>query len=138
MAVGLKVDFLWYPIGTGDFVHSFFSTICYNLEDGKWGGRFPYLMNSLYQGELSYKDVDRAKEELTIICKELKGFFPDKVVWDIEDLSKQPPWGRDISPDIKNLSDYFITCDGENIFDEIVKALHESKKEKQNIILESL
>ena len=27
MTVGLKVDFLWCPIGDGDFVHSFFSTI---------------------------------------------------------------------------------------------------------------
>ena len=58
MPVGLKVDFLWYPIGTGDFVHAFFSTICYNLEEKKWGSRFPCLMNDLYQGELSYKDVD--------------------------------------------------------------------------------
>lgn len=138
MAVGLKVDFLWYPIGTGDFVHSFFSTICYNLEGGKWGSRFPYLMNNLYQGELSYKDVDSAKEELTIIIKELKEFSPDRVIWDIEDLSKQPPWGKNISPEIKNLSNYFITCDGENIFDEIIKAFQESKVEKQNIILQSL
>lgn len=138
MAVGLKVDFLWYPIGTGDFVHSFFSTICYNLEGEKWGSRFPYLMNNLYQGELSYKDVDSAKDELTIIFKEFKAFSPDKVVWDIEDLSKLPPWGEDISPEIKNLSDYFITCDGENIFDEIIKAFQESKVEKQNIILEKL
>ncbi len=138
MAVGLKVDFLWYPIGTGDFVHSFFSTICYNLEGGKWGSRFPYLMNSLYQGELSYNDLDSAKEELTVIIEEFKEFSPDQVIWDIEDLSKQPPWGNNISPEIKNLSDYFITCDGENIFDEIIKAFKEAKAEKQNIILTSL
>lgn len=138
MAVGLKVDFLWYPIGTVDFVHSFFSTICYNLEDKKWGSRFHYMMNSLYQGELFYKDVDNAMRELEIIRKELRKFSPDKVIWDIEDLSKHPPWGSNISPEIKNLSDYFITCNGENIFDEIIKAFRESKVEKQNVILERL
>lgn len=138
MAVGLKVDFLWHPIGTGDFVHAFFSTICYNLENKKWGSRFPCLMNDLYQGELSYKDVDNAREELTIIIKEFEEFPTCKVVWNIEDLSQQPPWGENISPEIKNLSDYFITCDGENIFDEIIKAFHESKVEKQNIILQSI
>lgn len=138
MAIGLKVDFLWYPIGTGDFVHSFFSTICYNLENKKWGSRFPYLMNDLYQGELSYNNIDNAREELEIIRKELKACSVEKVVWDIEDLSKQPPWGNDISPDIKNLSNYFITCDGEDIFDELIKAFHESQVEQQNIILESL
>ena len=95
-------------------------------------------MNDLYQGELSYKDVDRAKEELAVIKKELEKFSPDKVIWDIEDLSKQPPWGKNISPEIKNLSDCFITCDGENIFDEIMKAFREAKTENQNIILKSL
>ena len=64
MAVGLKVDFLWYPIRDGDFVHSFFSTISYNLEKDGWGSRFPYLMNKLYQGELSFQDAAKANEEL--------------------------------------------------------------------------
>ena len=41
MDVGLKVDFLWYPIGDGDFVHSFFSTISCNFEKGNWGSPFP-------------------------------------------------------------------------------------------------
>lgn len=34
MAVGLKVDFLWYPIGTGDFVHSFFQQYVTTLKAG--------------------------------------------------------------------------------------------------------
>ena len=95
-------------------------------------------MNSLYQGELSYNNLDSAKEELTVIIEEFKEFSADQVIWDIEDLSKQTPWGNDISPEIKNLSDYFITCDGENIFDEIIKAFKEAKAEKQNIVLTSL
>lgn len=32
MAVGFKVKFYWYQIGHGDFLHSFFSTVAYNLE----------------------------------------------------------------------------------------------------------
>lgn len=138
MAVGLKVDFLWYPIGSGDFVHSFFSTICCNLENQEWGSKFPYLMNKLYQGELAHQDVDDARAELAIIRKEFEKFPPEKVVWDIEDLDKQPPWGSDISPEIKSLSNYFVTCDGEDLFDEINKAFRESQLEKQNIILDSL
>lgn len=138
MAVGLKVDFLWYPIGTGDFVHAFFSTVCYNLENQVWGSRFPNLMNNLYQGELSYENVDKAREELKIIREELAEYSPDKVVWDIEDLDKQSPWGEDISPDITNLSNYFITCDGDDIFEEFFKALHESQVERQNVMLENL
>ena len=32
MAVGFKVAFFCYQIGNGDFLHSFFSTVSYNLD----------------------------------------------------------------------------------------------------------
>ena len=104
MAVGFKVKFYWYQIGDSDFLHSFFSTVAYNLENGNWGSRFPVIMNELYQGKLECDNTDKALEELSIIRKELQKFSPEKVVWDIEDLSKQPPWGNDISEDITDLS----------------------------------
>nr|WP_270440761.1 Imm70 family immunity protein [Butyricicoccus sp. AF86-03b2A] len=28
-------------MGTADFLHAFFSTVCGRLENGKWGSRFP-------------------------------------------------------------------------------------------------
>ncbi|EHV5202079.1 hypothetical protein K0T49_001657, partial [Listeria monocytogenes] len=56
MSVGIKVDFLWFPIGSGDFLHSFFSTICVNLEDKKWGSKYPTLMKKLYSGRLNTED----------------------------------------------------------------------------------
>ena len=40
MAVGFKVGFFWYQIGSGDFLHCFFSTVAVNLENGNWGSRF--------------------------------------------------------------------------------------------------
>lgn len=94
MAVGFTVDFYYYSIGSADFLHSFFSTVAVNLEGGKWGSRFPVLMNELYQGKLPVEKTDIAFEELNTIREELKDFSPDKVVWDIDDLFKQPPWGK--------------------------------------------
>lgn len=112
--VGFKVDFYWFEIGSGDFLDSFFSTVAYRLEGAKWGRRFPVIMKKLYQGELKRKEIDKAIKELNIIKKELEKFTPDKVIWDIEDLSKQPPWGNEISEDITDLSNYFVTSDGED------------------------
>jgi hypothetical protein len=106
MAVAVKVDFLWFPIGTGDFVHCFLSTICVNLENRTWGSRFPFLMNDLYQGELSYVDVDSARLELDEVLQEFGDYPPDKVIWDSEEVSKKPPWGDVISSDIHSLSNY--------------------------------
>lgn len=112
--VGFKVKFYWYQIGSGDFLHSFFSTVAYNLENTKWGSRFPTIMKELYQGHLSKEHIDDVISELSVISVELRDFPPDRVIWDMEDLSKRPPWENDISEDITNLSNYFVTSDGED------------------------
>ena len=138
MAVGFKVKFYWYQIGHGDFLHSFFSTVAYNLENGDWGSRFPVIMNELYQGKIERENVDSAIEELNVIRKELQAFSPDKVIWDIEDLSKQPPWGSDISKDITDLSNYFVTSDGEDFLSVFMCALEMAKETNSEIEIGSI
>ena len=48
---------------------------------------------------------------------------PKDVVWDIDDLSKQPPWKDNISGDITDLSDYFVTSGGEDFITLFFPAL---------------
>ena len=86
--VGFKIKYYWYQIGTGDFLYAFFSTISTNLENRIWGSRFPIIMNQLYQGKIDNANILKALEELQIIKEELKHFSPEKIVWDIDDLSK--------------------------------------------------
>lgn len=133
MAVGFSVGFYWFQIGTGDFLHSFFSTVAFNLENKKWGSRFPIIMNKLYQGKLEVEVVDKAIEELKVIQEELKAYGPGKVIWDIEDLSKQPPWGNEISKDITDLSNYFVTSDGEDFLSVFFRALVKAKENNTSI-----
>ena len=128
MTVGFKVKFYWYQIGHSDFLHSFFSSVAYYLENRDWGSRFPVIMNELYQGKIKREDIDNAIEELNVIRKELQAFSPDKVIWDIEDLSKQPPWGSDISKDITDLSNYFVTSDGNDFLTVFLHALEKAKE----------
>ena len=59
MAVGFKVGYYWFQVGTSDFLHSFFSTICIRLEHGKWGRVYPKLMGELYQGCLKNQNLWR-------------------------------------------------------------------------------
>lgn len=138
MPIGFKVGFFWYQIGTGDFLHSFFSTIAYNLENKNWGSRFPVIMNELYQGKMNVENVDKAITELEIIKKELKKYPPQKVVWDIDDLSKQPPWGDNISKDITDLSNYFVTSDGADFLTIFLHALEKSKEINCDLEIKSL
>ena len=136
--VGLKVHFFWYQVGTGDFFHSFFSTIAYNLEDAKWGTKYPYIMNELYNGLLKEEHLEKAKAELVNIKKELEKLPVSRAIWDIEDLSKQMPWGNNTSSDITDLSNYFVTSDGEDLITIIDHAIDKAMEIQADISIESM
>jgi endo-1,4-beta-D-glucanase Y len=87
----------------------------------------------LYQGRLSWKNANKVVKELQIVKDELKKFTPEYVVWDIEDISKQPPWKNNISSDITDLSNYFITSDGRNLINVILMVLNDSISEKTDV-----
>ncbi|MBD3921020.1 immunity 70 family protein [Paenibacillus sp. PR3] len=123
MTVGLKAHYFWFPIGTGDFLHSFFSTISYNLEPNGWGTKYPVLLKSLYHEQLDKAQIPALQEELNNARELLMDIPPNKVIWDIEDLSKRPPWGDDISPEITSLGNYFVSSDSKQVFDIFLKAI---------------
>ncbi|QPI62597.1 immunity 70 family protein [Vreelandella venusta] len=130
MAVGIKVGSITDEIGTPDFFHAFFSTVSFNLEKG-WGSRFPHLLTNLYQGGLEAAFAENALAELEQVKEELSAFSPEQVVWDIEDLSKQPPWGSDISQDITSLANYFVASTGRDLIEILLEALDEAAKSKR-------
>lgn len=121
--IGFTTHLYYYQIGSGDLLHSFFSTVAHHLEGGKWGSRYPLLMNELYQGELAAEHTAAALEELADIKDKLKSLSPDKVIWDIDDLVKRPPWGDNISADITDMSNYYVTSDGEDFMTIFFNAL---------------
>lgn len=59
-------------------------------------------MNELYQGDLKTTRIPITLKELESIKQGLAKLPPDKMIWDIENLSAQPPWGTNISSDINN------------------------------------
>ena len=124
MTVGFKVGNITDEIGSSEFFHAFFSTIAVRLESG-WGARFPVLMAKLYQGEVGQPDAAAALLELATVETELAKFKPDKVVWDVEDRSKSPPWGSNIATTITDLSNYFVTSTGRDLIPTLREALKE-------------
>lgn len=124
-------------IGTPDFLNAFFATISKNLEPNGWGSRFPALLNSLYQGRLSKENVRQAQGELAVIRAELREFPPENIVWDYSHPEKEPPWGKNISGDIVDLSEYFITSTGRDVFDVINDCLEDALKYGEQVTIES-
>jgi 2,3-bisphosphoglycerate-dependent phosphoglycerate mutase len=123
VAIGLSVRGNVWLVGTGDFFHAFFSTIGARLEPDGWGTRFPVLMTELYGGELAADHAARALAELERVREELRRLPPSDVVWDIEDRGRQPPWGEDISDEITDLGNYFVTADGKDLIDTAAEAI---------------
>lgn len=134
MPVFLKVDYIYYYIGYGELLNSFFSTVAFHLEKKNgWGSRFPCVMRNLYEGELNFSDIPEATKEIEIIKNELRSIPPDLVIWDLDDINVKPPWGTNISANIQNLSEYFITNDGRNLLTLIELAFDDALYLKKNI-----
>ena len=99
-----------------------------------FGSMFSNISNLIYPIPMNMDSLF----ELSIIKKELQKFSPEKVVWDIEDLSKQPPWGNDISKDITDLSNYFVTSDGNDFLTVFSHALEKAKEVNAEIVIKSM
>lgn len=139
MGVGLWVgEDKGFPIGSGSFLHCFFSTVSYRLEPNGWGSKYPILMNKLYQEAMVKEDKAKLLAEVQSVHQELAKFGPDEVVWDIEDLSKQPPWGNNIAPSITSLANYFVTSNGTDLFEVLYTAIKTAIEENCEIKLASV
>lgn len=113
--VAIKTGSVITEVGSSAILHALFSTISFNLEPDGWGTRFPVTMNRLYQGSLRAEDNAAALRELQIIDAELKAVSIHKIVWDIEDLSKEPSPHYKSGSGAQNAVDYFITVNGLNL-----------------------
>ena len=135
MSVGFHVGINIYMISSSDFLHSFFSTVAYHLENKKWGKKYPYIMKKLYKGRLKNAHVDYARSELTDIKMKLSELSPDNVIWDIENLAEQPPWGNDITDTITSLANYFVTSDGEDFIEVFEQVLAVAKETQEDVAI---
>ena len=136
--VGLKVGPIFYKIGTGSFLHCFFSTIAVRLENENWGSKYPVLMNQLYNGEITCEDVESINNEFMHIKSKFMQFDIGQVVWDFDNRTTSPPWGDNVTETITDLSNYFITSDGKNLFDVFYSATDACKRVKRNLTITSL
>jgi len=138
MAIGFFVDPIFYTIGMGDFLNSFFSTIYIKLEKSEWGSKYPIIMNDLYSGIIKKEKMNDALIELETLKNHLAKFSPKDIVWDFENLNALPPWGNNISSEITDLSNYFVTSEGEDLLDVLKKAMNTSIEIDEDLVIENI
>lgn len=99
---------------------------------------YPVIMNKLYWREIPLEYAEIGIAELLSIQEELKNFLPHEIVWDFEDLSAIPPWEDNIASHIKNLSQYFITSSGSDLFEVMLTSFKFAIDKGQNVIVKSI
>jgi hypothetical protein len=112
MRIFIWVDTRRFEVGSPAFFHCFFSTIAYRLEGDAWGSRFPTFMLEFYKGRLATGHALTALEELAVISNELELLPLDDLVWDFDDLDRQPPWEPGIRETLTCAADCFYTPAG--------------------------
>jgi hypothetical protein len=134
MSVDFRVGESFWLIGAASFASSFFDTVHCLLEKGEWGETYPYLLKGLCdEGRLAWEDAPRLKTEVDDIHAKLKAFPPSAVVWDKDDRSKKPPWGDEIFDEKTNMSNYFVTADGQDLFEVLYEAIGEAINAKEDL-----
>ena len=93
-------------------------------------------MKKLYQGKVDLPDLPQLRHELSTIRVELKKYPPSKIVWNFERREIRPPWGDKISKQITDLSNYFVTSDGKDLFEVFSSAIAEAEHAKSSIDIE--
>jgi 2,3-bisphosphoglycerate-dependent phosphoglycerate mutase len=135
MAIQLRTADSSFEIGSSDLLRSFFDSIDVHLTKGIFGRKYPVVLGRFQEGNLAYEELDKAKEELEHIQKRLHKIPPGKVIWDKYDRSSKPPWGDDISPEITSLANYFVTSDGDDLFEIIHQAIATARQERSGITI---
>ena len=133
MAIGIRLGSIVDEIGASSFLNAFFSTIVGLLENGNPGAVYPVVSINLYDGSVPVDKLEQAVYELKSIREALSKFPPSAVIWDIEDRSKTPPWGENISPEISSMANYFVSSTGRDLFDVLGEVFSHAIKTHRSV-----
>lgn len=129
MNVGFLVFADWFEFGYSETLYSWFSTICYKLEDKKWGSRFPIVMNNLYFDEeygVAYEQLEDFKKELETIKLEFSKLKQQDAIWSFEDnILKVPIDMPNINYNANTLETFFVSKSAQKTIFDVLKTIIE-------------
>lgn len=109
-------------VGTGTIWYSLFSTIMlYVPEEVK--NTVPDAIDFLKEGACSYVTASAISKQMRIIKDSLKNVDANKAILDFKHSEHPAPWKGHISKDVTSCADLYLTADGKNLIDEVVKLL---------------
>ena len=125
-----------HELGDEGLLNSFYSTVAVRLEDGKWGSRFPVIMNELSKKKLKYDRAAAALKELSVIEREFRERPPGDIVWDFKNRDARPPWSEALHRDVGTLDNCFITVEYKNLLKIFRKMLDQSRRMHETVYIQ--
>lgn len=120
----IKAGNVGLEIGGNPITGALFYSIAHHLEKREWGSKYPIIMNELYYNGIEVEHLEQGLKEIKEIKEKLKGYAPEQIVWDYEDLDLTIPWINNISSNVTDLSNIFLSpYDRNNILDVIIEAI---------------
>lgn len=137
--VGFKIYSDWMEFGYSETLYSWFSTICYRLENSKWGSRFPVVMNNFYYDEkngVKFEDLEEFKNELKTIENELSKLPVKDVIWSFEENIYNVPNNKpNLNYNADNLSNFYVNTGMNTIYKIFEKVFERMLFFKANCII---
>ena len=109
----------YISVGGADTWQTLCSTIHYHL--GSHKNEITHVWNFLKTGHCAKFDCLNAAKEFNLVRDALSAIKPDQIVYDENDPTRLPPWGKEISPVITSCSNYLTSGDGDDLLAELVK-----------------
>lgn len=126
-----------HEIGEEGLLHSFYSTIAVRLEHGKWGSRFPVLMNELSKKKLRWQQAEAAQKELGIVEKEFRELPPGDLVWDIDNRDAVAPFAEALHHDVGTLDNCFMTVEYKSLLKVLRQMLDQSRRMHEPVYIQT-
>lgn len=135
LRVFLWVDIKRYEIGSPAFFHCFFSTVAYRLENDAWGSVYPRIMLDFYKGRLRHAAAPQALGELDAIQLGFEMMPPTDIIWDYDDLERQPPWADGALDGVACAAECFFTPREEHLFTVLRQAFTRSIEVRHDVCI---
>ena len=121
-------------IGSAEVWKSLCSTIFVLLDDEKDGimKARSFLENNKAEGVEGYEIA----RQFNLIRDKLSRFAPEKVIFDMNDMSVKAPWYGKLSPVVTSCANLFITADGEDLLYEIVCIFCYAEIKRVSVVVE--
>ena len=123
-------------LGSYEYINCYLSTISKFLEEGKWGKRFPILIESL--DAKAKIDPDTAEEllmELNLIREELKKFPPCRIDCEnIETDDKSWIFEAPFENSAETIYDYFLNNEEDNLTETFYSFAQEAVEDNLSIM----